>query len=529
MARYGLMLADNVLHGLMFVPALLVLITLLSMLRKRSSLLDTGPVGTIDSAASRRRLGVLLLSTFLVVGIPPLFLHPEGVFFTGDGGVKYMQVAGLIDGHFTRFSLDWRASDWVKSIWTKYDAFPIQPPFVHETPAGLFIVYPVAFALLSSLTFLWLGGKGLVIWPLVGALGLCGALWRVWRGDRYVLFKVLGVILCTPIVFYSMLYWEHAVALPFVAAGLLMLPRARSSREFLLCGLILGCSLFFRSEAIAFFPACLLMLLWRKKTFVVWFYAGMVLTAVLYLFLNRYAFGTFMPPHATQMVRNPLFIVLTGIINLSEMLPSLVSIAPCFLLALWAALEADSDDRMILAITTTSIVVIAFIAPAKETSDFGPRYLVTIMPLLGYVAMNVTFRFRKAGIVLLCALLWGFCLWNNFVAANRQQIRQLWSRTYPADQQLRRMDDAQIILTGYPYISQEFGVFLYGRDVILVRDRTFPAILEDMSREGIRSALLVAYPDGRWGSFQYREDSRLPYRSEVVGIYGEYLLVRYTR
>src|SRR5687768_12929068 len=106
---------------------------------------------------------VLLAATgFLLILLSSI--QPE-VFFSGDGGLKYLIVKQLDQsGTFNHIVSTHPA--WVEDTW-KQGYYPFQPPFAYEFNNEHMITFPVFFSFLSSFFYGQFGYYGLYIIPAI--------------------------------------------------------------------------------------------------------------------------------------------------------------------------------------------------------------------------------------------------------------------------------------------------------------------------------------------------------------------------
>jgi len=71
----------------------------------------------------------LVYLAFLVSSAQP------GVFFSSDGGIKYIVVKQLTEGHGYKY-MYLPQPQWVQQIWGN-GFFPFRPPFLYPFPSGL--------------------------------------------------------------------------------------------------------------------------------------------------------------------------------------------------------------------------------------------------------------------------------------------------------------------------------------------------------------------------------------------------------
>lgn len=152
---------------------------------------------------------LLLLIILLILG---WFSISTLVFWSPDTGLRYLQVRELID------------KQW-QSTWVDYPAHVLDPelkyvPYYYAfivVGAQIFLEISSFFPLLASLLFPVVGRLGLVIPPVVGGMASCIAIYRLARLTRlqHSAFIMWVVVLATPVLFYSIEFWDHTFVLAF--------------------------------------------------------------------------------------------------------------------------------------------------------------------------------------------------------------------------------------------------------------------------------------------------------------------------
>src|SRR4051812_26061866 len=92
--------------------------------------------------------GILFLSLLLSLVKP-------GIFYSGDGGIKFLEVEQVSrTGSFE--PLQTPHPRWVQQIWNE-GYYPVKTPFIYNTSHGRVVSFPVAFQYLSSFPYKWFG------------------------------------------------------------------------------------------------------------------------------------------------------------------------------------------------------------------------------------------------------------------------------------------------------------------------------------------------------------------------------------
>ncbi|MFP4104357.1 LA_3751/LA_3752 family putative glycosyltransferase [Coleofasciculus sp.] len=200
----------------------------------------------------------------IVIGVGILFslylqwLIPEGVFFSGDAGLKALLAKQLSQGQF-RFDLVPPSLPWVRQLWQN-GLYPFEEPFVYYINDRYFITFPFTFPLVTAPFQALFGYRGLYIIPLVST-------WVIWLTCYWVCKRLelsqtiaslalIVLIFASPLTLYSAMYWEHtlALALAWLGLALFLFPRQNqplSIRRVIVSGILIGGSVWFRPEFLA--------------------------------------------------------------------------------------------------------------------------------------------------------------------------------------------------------------------------------------------------------------------------------------
>ena len=200
----------------------------------------------------------------IIIGVGILFslylqwLIPEGVFFSGDAGLKALLAKQLSQGQF-RFDLVSPSLPWVRQLWQN-DLYPFEEPFVYYINDRYYITFPYTFPLVTAPFQALFGYRGLYIIPLVST-------WVIWLTCYWVCKRLelsqtiasvalVVLIFASPLTLYSAMYWEHtlALALAWLGLALFFFPRPNqllSIRRVIISGILIGGSVWFRPEFLA--------------------------------------------------------------------------------------------------------------------------------------------------------------------------------------------------------------------------------------------------------------------------------------
>ncbi|MDJ0690713.1 MAG: dolichol-phosphate mannosyltransferase [Xenococcaceae cyanobacterium MO_188.B32] len=199
---------------------------------------------------------------------------PEGVYFSGDAGLKALLSQQLARGDF-RFDLIPPAETWIRNLWQ--DGFyPYEEPYVYNVAGKYYITFPYIFSLVTAPFYALFGYRGLYLIPLL-------SLWIIWfnlylvcysfKFKKYITSVALICLIFTSyLTFYSATYWEHTLSLALCCSGITLLLFNRKKRDLsiykaVLSGFLLGFAVWFRPEFICVVGliSALVILAWVTK------------------------------------------------------------------------------------------------------------------------------------------------------------------------------------------------------------------------------------------------------------------------
>jgi hypothetical protein len=418
----------------------------------------------------------MLLSLYLV------WLIPGEVFFSGDGGVKV-----LLTKQFARGALhvDLRlpAETWVREIWDE-GFYPYGAPYIYEKDAGYFASFPFYFPLTAAPLYALFGFRGLYLIPLL-SLWL---LWLIFRqvcrrlglSDSDVSIALVVLIFASPLTLYGAIYWEHTLSVLLAFSGIavvLIPPTEKTSRgRAVIGGVLLGLSAWFRPELLLIvFIMCLLAFTPSGSTRFsknrLYFVLPSLLMVSLMVVVNLAVYGHPLGVHSAQVLddlslRNR---ILDPLVNLLWLAFGMFAFFPVAILALPSMLTASLSRRsrvspntkLMSVLCLAFLVAVPFMLPNSGGKQWGPRYLLILVPILTLLVLQRLNSVRSApspstrnvGIVIFVSLLAAGVALNTYVGIDglRKDYQQ---RTYPALEFLRQHSSA-IVSVCDQYLPQE--------------------------------------------------------------------------
>jgi hypothetical protein len=509
---------------------------------------------TVVSAIKRHRLLLIIGFTGLLF---TLYLQGEviyGVFFSGDAGLKALLTKQFCAG---QFHLDLRvpADPWVQDLWDR-GFYPFGPTFVYETEGRYYTVFPAVFSVISAPFFGLFGYRGLYFIPLVSIWVLWLAFAAVSRSlglDELSATAALAVLVfASPLTLYSAMYWEHtlAVCLAFGGVALVMLTRYRpSARSYaLLGGMLTGLSVWFRAEHISLVGViCLALFIsprlrerYRHKTALV---GGLLLAIALFMAVNMAIFGH---PLGIRALWVPDRLRLYGRLErslriLKSMSSELLAYFPMVLFPAAGLALSMLKGRVKLAPYVKILfwgallfaLVAAVMLPNTGGKQWGPRYLLVLVPIISLLAGAVlegllegtgTVGWYLIVVVFLC--LFGFGVYRNSWSGPLSLRDDYQGRVLPALNLVTEHRN-RIIVVAHQWISQEMETALdrkiFFRAVGADELRTLVTELIDQGYDGFLY-LTLDYQDKPEDQGFSVDDRALELEFSALGQYGSYLV-----
>lgn len=225
---------------------------------------------------------------------------PRDAFFSSDEGLKFIQLQTFLRKGWRDVTLDYPGREIDPDL--RYVPINNPPPLIRE--GRIYAVYPVFFPLLATPLYRLLGYAGLYVIPLASGLLTLMLTYRIARltgGGGPSSIVVLG--LCSPLIFYSLLFWDHTLGTLICTLALFLvvrnLERPRGS-SLLLAGIVLGLAIWVRSELYvmaAVMPAAYLFFGSRRPSHVLSLCLGTVITLFPLWLFQVFVYGDFLGPH----------------------------------------------------------------------------------------------------------------------------------------------------------------------------------------------------------------------------------------
>ncbi len=197
------------------------------------------------------------LFLILLIGSTAIWLSRNETFLSPDCGARFAMIRSQIDhGHL---------------IYTYYPNADLDPTgqvhplayFLYHRSGDFCAMYLPLFPLVTGVFYRLFGFGGLMIVPVLSGLGTILVFYktaeRLEMRSRYILPWVLG--LATPLLLYSVIYWDHSLQMFITALAGYWVLRALQERSFscaAIAGTVFGLGIWIHELFLAFFVAAFL-------------------------------------------------------------------------------------------------------------------------------------------------------------------------------------------------------------------------------------------------------------------------------
>jgi hypothetical protein len=494
-------------------------------------------------------------------------IMPQGAFFSSDEGLKFIQLQNVIRKGWGVFTIDYPGRELDPAL--SYVPINNPPPLIRD--GKMFAVYPVFFPLLAAPLYQLFSYTGLYLIPLLSGLlilAISGYIARLNSQNGVSPILLLGF--CTPLLFYSLLFWDHTLgALLFTLALLLVMRNFEQPRQLLmlLAGIVMGLAIWLRSELYVMglvMPATYFFFGGRRLRHVVSLCLGtLIALAPLWLF-QFLVYGDFIGPHVGHFawlgeelpvttnrlaiiyytllegspnpvlsflfimafvasiltVRSPKLrtnsvlviiifatLVLASIPNIVQAvggrpMGGLISTTP-FLAFSFVGLSGPSlrqKGKSLLALSLAYITLVCLITPVDPGLQWGPRFLLPILPPLTILALDNFHTLPRAQHSLSPRGLLRVCFLSIVAVSLALQLSSLRTMYILKTRDLELIEDTAQIDSPY-VVSDEYGYaqyvapLFYERQFFYVRDQeAYRRLTETFLRNSIHVFAVVTYP-----------------------------------
>lgn len=254
--------------------------------------------------SDRKNLLLIALVIFIALGVSHIVTWSK-YFYTSDNGMKFLQVVNLTSSE-PSLALAYPAQKIIDS--------PMFAPFVGGHAVLIngrwYSVFPLLYAILNAPFYRLLGIKGLYVIPAASLLAI-GCLTYLFTkrflNRRYAFVTALMTALGSPLFFYGLTNWEHALATALGLAGVFILwdgIRNKQTARIITSGGIIGLACWLRPESYVFLAVVALIILviseQNRIKLIMYYLAGATLTIASLLIFNASIYGNPLGPQVAS-------------------------------------------------------------------------------------------------------------------------------------------------------------------------------------------------------------------------------------
>ena len=411
------------------------------------------------------------------------------VFFSGDGGLKYLVTKQPAD--YTTLHL--KTPDWVGDIWNQ-GFYPFKAPFVYDSLQEKIISFPPFFQQLSAPLYQKFGYAGLYCIPVFSILALW--VWFTWllyhlRIKPVIIAVVLFCLLfCSPLTLYAAVYWEHTLAVLLLFAGIVFLvkPTGKPLTAITL-GSLTGFSAWLRPEALLLSLMIAALVLYNRlrqeRNASLYFVVSLFVTIVLFFVCNRFTYGDFLGAHSYQLfleasLREKIHQSLVLLIHLNgKQLIFFPIQLLVFSLVMYARVKKAAVPKQVLQLLLITVLfsfIAPFFLPNAGGKQWGPRYFLFLIPivLLAFAIFANSFssfhNVVKVGPWLMLPFV-AFSVYLNSYLAFKTLHNDYAFRVKPCLQFIQH-DSCKVVVVQNQFIAQEFAALFDSKSIFLAENRS---------------------------------------------------------
>ena len=456
---------------------------------------------------------VFLLSCMFLAGLL-LTVKPD-VFFSGDGGLKYLVVRQNAEKN-TCTSLRLDTKRWVGSIWEK-GFYPFKPPFVYESKGEKIVSFPPFFQMLTAPMYETVGYAGLYVIPAVSMVLLWIWFWwllyRLCARPAVVAGAMFCLSFCSPLALYAAVYWEHTLAVLLLFGGIVFLVKPpRKALYAIILGCVTGLSAWLRPEALllCLFIAAVVMYnqLRRANTVNACFVVSALVVLSLFFACNQVLYGSFLGAHGYQLISDAsplqkLKPLLIQFLHLNIRQWMFFPVTPAvFILVAYAMIKRRAVPKEVIQLLIIIILfslITPFLLPNGGGKQWGPRYFLFLIPVVLVAA--ALFAASPTGKQFLANRWWAglmipviiYSFYLNSFKAHTTLQDDYAHRVRPCMRFIER-NTCTVVVVQNQFIAMEFAHLFRTKDIFLAEDPIHYATLRKLLQAaGVTELIFVAH------------------------------------
>lgn len=433
-----------------------------------------------------------------------------GVFYSSDGGIKYMVVKQLAEGHGFKY-LYLPQPQWVHTIWDN-GFFPLKPPFLYPTPEGYLFVFPPALQIISSFFYSTFGYPGLYIIPVLSTVlfWLCVVmlLRRCGLDPLPIAAGLFVLVFCSPLTIYGATYWEHMPAILLLLAGLAFVVRPPAGPGAAAAmGLISGLAAWFRPEAMMMnilyaLAVAFLYFYSRQRQGIPAFLVGMAIGIGSFLVFNKIEFDSFFGVHSYQVLQDKVEegmghrifnnLVKNNLISIHHYLFILLLLPVVYVLVKYKK-KLDIRTILLISIALMYCVVTPLMVPNDGGKQWGARYFLPMIPVVLIALLLIEKEWNLIGARSipgwLTAVIVIFTAYSFYRNTYKGGIRDFpWENHHRISPSLNfiRQQPGDVVVVSDNYIAMELGYLFDSKYFFLApADSSLNRLIPLLKQQGI--------------------------------------------
>ena len=324
----------------------------------------------------------ILFALVAVILIWVYFSLPTLGLYANDGGAKYIQMKSFYLNRWQKLDIEYPG----KEIGLDFSGLNPVRYFVVKNDA-LYCSYLPLFTYLSSLVYPILGDRAINFLPLLSfflALVIFERILKlIMKGGLFYYILLAAFLAGSPIVLYSITFWEHLPAILLVVSSIYFLTKYfkknASNINIFMSAFIIGASIFFRTEMVILIFSYLISISWvflrrKEKKGIIFALGGLVLPISLYIVSNYIFYGNLLGLHGVFHQPRGFSLLRTA----AYLLGLLISFVLLYFLSLIKEKELMKKFYQMISLLWVGVLFIMFGASPAQAIFFGFPLIVVL-------------------------------------------------------------------------------------------------------------------------------------------------------
>ena len=435
--------------------------------------------------SSKRNLFIYTLGVVYVLIL--VSFAKEEVFYSEDGGVKFMMIKEYVTGDWDH-KLELNPPQWAAKLWED-GLYPFRKPFVYDTPEGKISGFPPFFSMISAPLYKMFGFQGLYIIPALSVFILWGLFIRLGTklnvSNQSITLGLIALIFGSSVTVYSGIFWEHTLAALCCFTGLYYMlstydQQSGTRVSAVLWGIATGFGLWLRPESafiLMFLMAWSLHDIGRLKNKQRYFFlAGIAVSVLGFMTFNYLIYKNPMGLHSQQMTEGMglvkrvmkggyILIVLCAKAILFDPISLFVLVAAALnFKSIWNGLKGRPEASSILLLGILFFYgSSAWIFPNTGGLNWGIRYALVCIPFFYVLGILFLDKLRPASsfskyMVLFASVLIVYGVFQNTYRGGKSLYQNYNSPKVGVMEYFKKHTNAVILITKTNHAAEFQGL-----------------------------------------------------------------------